>query len=85
MKQIAVRHPEIFMRTVEDIYGATSSSSLLSENDRTILGMATNDHAIQAIKYRREKTGEGLREAKDYVVRLCERNGIDCGMKVFVD
>ena len=47
----------------------------LSEEDQGLLDLLRDGSKIQAIKRRRELTGEGLKEAKDYVDDLQHRRG----------
>lgn len=48
----------------------------LSEFDKTILGLMKGGKKIEAIKLYREKTGLGLKEAKDAVEALAAKYGI---------
>jgi hypothetical protein len=51
----------------------------LSEFDQEILGLMKGGKKIEAIKRYREKTGLGLKEAKDAVEALAARYGIEKG------
>lgn len=67
----------IHVGEVRRLSKALESISLATDmHDQEILKWLRKDRRIEAIKYRREVTTEGLKEAKDYVDQLGIKHGL---------
>lgn len=51
-------------------------NTYVTDIDQEILALCREGKKINAIKFHREKTGQGLKESKDYVEKLCSENNV---------
>ena len=69
VQEIAKTSPSVFVKAFQKVYPN------IERDDLEYIELLKQGLKIQAIKLRREKTGEGLREAKSYIDQLQYRLG----------